>query len=210
MSQFWEIMPAENRSKEAIRRLPQTELLDALETGIHTGEDFVRIDSGHSWLPIEDHPAFEEVFRQIEDSRHRPEGDETRLDMNPLIDVSLVLLIFFILTTSYAELRKEASPPPGKSENKDGKAVFSPKQLKEFTITVKAKMEGDRIRYMVENDAVPEAELKGKLEEWMKKTGKATLHIEIDPGVPFKAMIAIQDAAIGAGVQLMVRVDRKN
>jgi len=32
--------------------------------------------------------------------------DETRLDMNPLIDVALVLLIFFILTTSYAALQR--------------------------------------------------------------------------------------------------------
>ena len=39
--------------------------------------------------------------------------DETRLDMNPLIDVALVLLIFFILTTTYESLRRAIDLPPG-------------------------------------------------------------------------------------------------
>ena len=40
--------------------------------------------------------------------------------MNPLIDVALVLLIFFILTTTYEELRKEFLPPEPQAENKQG------------------------------------------------------------------------------------------
>ena len=48
--------------------------------------------------------------------------DETRLDMNPLIDVALVLLIFFMLTTTYEELRKEFNPPRDTSRTQ-GKAT---------------------------------------------------------------------------------------
>lgn len=93
MSQKWEI-----RSIDTPRADPQilstAQVLEFLETGALTGDDLVRADESHPWLALENHPAFEETLQQIEESNRRPPEDETRLDMNPLIDVSLVLLIF--------------------------------------------------------------------------------------------------------------------
>src|SRR5262249_15679997 len=55
---------------------------------------------------IENHPELAEIAAEIEPRPPRSYGDETHLDMNALIDVCLVLLIFFILTTTVAALQK--------------------------------------------------------------------------------------------------------
>ena len=44
--------------------------------------------------------------------------DETHLDMNPLIDVCLVLLIFFILTITYASLERAIDVPQRNPDRK--------------------------------------------------------------------------------------------
>src|SRR5260370_2783852 len=74
-----------------------------------------RQDTG--WVAIESHPDCAGAAADIEPPPAKIHEDETRLDMNPLIDVCLVLLIFFILTTSYAALQKVLDMP-GVSQNK--------------------------------------------------------------------------------------------
>ena len=96
MSQLWDIQSADNIGPN--QRLPSDEVREQLETGLLAGDDLIRSDAGNSWQEIENHPTFRDLVQQIEESHRRVETDETRLDMNPLIDVSLVLLIFFILT----------------------------------------------------------------------------------------------------------------
>ena len=56
--------------------------------------------------PIEAHPQLAEIAFDLEPPRpmHHPEA--TSLDMNALIDVCLVLLIFFIMTATYAAVQK--------------------------------------------------------------------------------------------------------
>lgn len=185
--------------------LPTEAVIDELETGGLTGDDFVRGDDGE-WMAVEDHPSFAETCRQIEEANQSREVDETHLDMNPLIDVALVLLIFFILTTTYTELRKEIDPPPGKTEKVEQKKSLTSKELNEFTIRVKAVMEGERIRFQVEKETVSADDLQKSIADWIKKTSKARLAIEVDPKVPFKGLIQIQDAAVGAGAKEMIRV----
>src|SRR5262245_36557998 len=53
-----------------------------------------------AWVAIEAHPDLAELAASLE-APAPAHPDETHLDMNALIDVCLVLLIFFMLTTSY-------------------------------------------------------------------------------------------------------------
>src|SRR3954447_25725026 len=92
----------------------------AVAAGLRDGRweptDEVRGDGEAGWVALEDHPRFAEDAADVAPPPRKEHPDETRLDMNPLIDVALVLLIFFILTTTYETIRKVLDLP-GASAN---------------------------------------------------------------------------------------------
>src|SRR5262245_55920309 len=82
------------------------QVMQGLLDGRFSPEDEVKGPNDQVWVKLEEHPAFAEACLDIELPPEKVYDDETRLDMNALIDVSLVLLIFFILTTTYTQLQK--------------------------------------------------------------------------------------------------------
>ena len=88
-----------------------TRVLEGIRDGDWEATDEVRGPDEKQWQAIEDHPLFAETMAELEPpAMEKP--DETRLDMNPLIDVALVLLIFFIITATYSSLRRSLELPP--------------------------------------------------------------------------------------------------
>lgn len=102
------------------REVPFTVVTDWLQQGRLLAEDQVRAAGGKKWHKLEDvaafrpylpHPepletpdqaeALQPVDLGLEPSRRREDEDED-VDMIPLIDISLVLLIFFMMTASVA------------------------------------------------------------------------------------------------------------
>lgn len=100
------------------RAVPYDVLTDWLQQGRVVAGDRVRADAAADWQHVADLPAFaaflpraepdvpadaaeafEPVTLPIVPSRRRDDDDDD-VDMIPLIDVSLVLLIFFMLTAS--------------------------------------------------------------------------------------------------------------
>ncbi len=77
--------------------------------------------------------------------------------MNPLIDVALVLLIFFILTTSYDAMVKVMDMPT--MTKKGGIKELKPSELNDL-IVVKGHMEGDKTILEVDGQVVTEEQLK--------------------------------------------------
>ena len=73
--------------------------------------DEVRGPGATAWVAIENHPQLAEVVADLEPPP-RAHDDETHLDMNALIDVCLVLLIFFMMTTTYAVAVQKMVPLP--------------------------------------------------------------------------------------------------
>jgi len=59
-----------------------------------------------------------------------------------------------------------------------------------------------------ENEVVAERDLERKFTELRDGTGHDKLAMEIDPQVPWRAVVAIQDAAAGAKFQEIIRVER--
>src|ERR1700694_5274302 len=98
-------------SPRSIEGLGLTHVVEGLQDGLWETTDEVMGPQDKQWVAIESHPQLAEVVADIEPPPPRVEDDETRLDMNPLIDVALVLLIFFILTTSYAAVQKILNMP---------------------------------------------------------------------------------------------------
>jgi len=167
--------------------------------------DEVKGEQDRAWQSIETHPYFAEAIAEIEPPTVQ-HPDETRLDMNPLIDVALVLLIFFILTTTYAMTRKMV-PVPSASRD-EIKETVGEGRLREFTIRVTAKLEKSQPIVRVENEIVSLDDLKQKLIQWREKTGHSQLAVEMDKNVPWKTFLAIQDAAAGAKISQTIRIER--
>jgi biopolymer transport protein ExbD len=187
-------------SPRVIDNLTFEQVLEGLADGHWEATDEVQGPGESEWLPLEAHPALEEVCLEIEPPPPHQHEDETNLDMNPLIDVCLVLLVFFILTTSYAALQKRLEAPSASSDKeKDKVAVVTKKQIEEQMVHVIARMEGGQPVILVEKEAVSPAALQAKLKNYARGT-KTDLLLEHDDNVPHDLVVQVIDAAKGAGV----------
>lgn len=196
-------------SPESLEGLTAEQIVEGVQEGQWEPTDEVRGPDEDDWTTLETHPHFAEAMNQIEPPFAPPHPDETRLDMNPLIDVALVLLIFFILTTTYQELRK-MFPAPESNPDPEKKQTIGEGQLRELTIRVVAKKQTSAsTMILIEDEPVAERDLQVKFEELVTKTGRNRLAVEIEPGVPWKTFMAIQDAAAGAKIEETIRIERK-
>src|SRR5437870_1804409 len=128
-------------SPQAVEGLNPQEIVEGLQDGLWEPTDEVMGPNDESWVPIENHPQFAEIAEDLEPPPPKVYDDETRLDMTPLIDVTLVLLIFFILTTTYATLQKILDMADLTSKSAKGPAVITKEKVKEFMIVVRVSME---------------------------------------------------------------------
>ncbi len=176
----------------------------AVTAGLRDGRweptDEVRDESARRWTALEDHPEFAEAAAEVEPPPRKEHPDETRLDMNPLIDVALVLLIFFILTTTYETIRKVLDLP-GASGKVPGQLVkVTAEDAKKFTIVVTVRQEGGLPVIKVEDRAVRLDELQKVLGQAVVDSKKTTLLIDAAPDVDYEYVMAVEDAARPAGI----------
>lgn len=186
------------------------DVLTGLRDGIWLPTDEVKGPTDADWVAIDTHPMFEEVAAELEPPLPAP-ADETHLDMNPLIDVCLVLLIFFILTITYASLERAIAVPQDTPDEK-GSSVPKVKweDVKDRIFRVTARMDDDKPVVLLEKDVVPIEELQGKMKQLIDKTGRREMLLDIDGNVPWGTHTTILDAAKGNGVHnILCRVKPK-
>ncbi len=183
-------------SPQSVEGLTLAQVVEGLQDGLWEPTDEVMGPGETEWVAIENHPQLAEIALDIEPPPPREYDDETRLDMNPLIDVCLVLLVFFILTTSYAVLqnRLEAADV---TTDKAGRVVVTKEQVKQQMIHVTVKMEDGKPVFRVEDKVVDEDRLTAELNSYAKTT-RTDLLLEHDADVPHGAVVAVMDAARGA------------
>ncbi len=196
-------------SPRAVEGLTPGQIAQGLVDGRWEPTDEVMGPQDPAWVAIENHPLFAEVALELEPPPRKHYDDETRLDMTPLIDVCLVLLVFFILTTSYAALQRLIDMPAMARDKIQGAPKIKKEQVAEFMIKVTARMERrneggeekDVPVIKVEDKVVPVDQLRTELSRYVQDTRKTELLIDAKPRVPHGTIIAIQDAAAGAGIQ---------
>jgi biopolymer transport protein ExbD len=184
-------------SPRAVENLTLAQVLEGLQDGLWEATDEVMGPGDASWVAIENHPQLAEVAADLEPPPQRTYDDETRLDMNALIDVCLVLLIFFMLITSYAVLQKRLQQPPVTDEKSDGPVRVDPKALEQM-ISVKVTMENDQPVIRLENIVVTQDALEAALRRATSGNTKTELLLDAEASVPHGVVVAIQDAASGA------------
>ena len=187
-------------SPRTVQGLTAANVVEGLQDGLWEPTDEVMGPDDEQWVAIENHPQFAEIAADLEPLIPRPHEDETRLDMNPLIDVCLVLLIFFILTTSYAALQRILDMPGISQRSIKGPPTKSREEVKQFTIAVEARQLNGRPVIRVEGQEVDRDDLTAVLRRYVKDTRKTELLLDARDDVDWDTVVAIQDAAKGADV----------
>jgi biopolymer transport protein ExbD len=189
--------------------LPTTAaVVDALRDGNFVPADEVKGPDDADFRPLETHPAFAEAALEVEP----PPGeaaDDTHLDMNPLIDVCLVLLIFFILTITYASLERALDVPEDTPDEKGVKTIQY-KDIKDRVFRVVVKMDGERPVIKIEGKEVPPDRDKifKEMETIINTTGRKEMLLDIERDVPWGVETDILDAAKGNKVHNIINNQR--
>jgi biopolymer transport protein ExbD len=136
--------------------------------------------------------------------------DETHLDFNALIDVCLVLLIFFIIISAVVKLQLRLEAPNITGEDAKGPLVVTKEQVDKTMLVASVKMENGRPVTRIEGKEVSGDEIKRELRRYVRSSGKTQLLLDHDAKVPYGAVVAVQDAARSVGVDkvwLLVQED---
>jgi biopolymer transport protein ExbD len=193
-------------SPQAIEKLSTEQVVEGLLEGAWETTDEVLGPQESQWTVIEQHPHFSETSLDIEPPGAKIVDDETRLDMTPLIDVCLVLLIFFILTTSYAHLQQTLPAELGKEDRDLRKVEFNDARESMIALTVNTETGGPVIR--VEGKVVSPNDLLPTLQEIVRATKKIQILLQHDDDVPYGTIIFVRDTAKGAKIERVVIVTR--
>lgn len=187
-------------SPQAIEGLSLAQVADGLRDGLWEPTDEVLGPGDRAWAAIENHPQLEELAADIEPPPAKPHEDQTKLDMNPLIDVALVLLIFFIITATYDTIRKVLDVPGTTGQDVQGALQVTEAQVAQTMIRVEARQQAGKLALKVEDRPTRLEELEKVLKEYAGKSQRAELLIDA-VGVDWGTLVGIQDAAKGAGMQ---------
>jgi biopolymer transport protein ExbD len=207
-------------SPRHLEGLTLAQVIQGLRDGQWEPTDEVMGPEDSAWVTIADHPQLAEVAADLEPPP-KPHPDETHLDMNALIDVCLVLLIFFMLTTTYvAAVQKVVPLPTVQEQQKTGVKKVRADQVKRQMIRVQAT--GDKsgkLTVRVEGQTLPVVQSDGqtldhdKFREalWPYTHGeeRKTEMLLDARDVSWGTVIALQDAAKDAGVRVVNHLVKK-
>lgn len=126
---------------------------------------------------------------------YRPRANRSLISLTPLIDVVFILLVFFMLASSFVEWQAidlgESGPPVSVSS---GDAAMVVRVQADGTVLIK----GDRV--------APEA-LAARLQALAATAPEQRLAVEPMPGVSLQQVVDVLEAAAGAGLSAVSLVD---
>jgi biopolymer transport protein ExbD len=186
-------------SPQQVPNLTLAQIVEGLQDGSCDVTDEVKGPGDTHWVAIEDHPKLAEVADDLQ-ARTTVHEEDSGLDLNALIDVCLVLLIFFILTTSYEILEKVLQMPKSRTDDPGGVKVVAQEQVDNFMIKVRTRQEGGKTTIWVEDKEVGDGELQSTLERLARQSQKTEMLLDA-AGVDYGTVIKIIDAAGGAKIE---------
>lgn len=209
-------------SPKAVEGLSLVHIVEGLQDEKWDLADEVMGPGDRRWYSIDAHPQLESVAAEIDEARNRTidedDPEEQRIDMNPLIDVCLVLLIFFMITTTYvAAVQKVVPLQSASGDAKTAVKQIHIDQVKKQMIRVQAL--GDKsgkVTVRVENQPVLKDvttldgdKLRDALLRYVRGSPPKDEVLLDAQGVTWGMVIAIQDAAKSAGVRAVLHLKPK-
>jgi biopolymer transport protein ExbD len=197
----WKIRHA--GSPKQVGDLTLRQIAQGLQDGEWDTDDEVMGPGDRNWVVIADHPELEDLAEALdiadenEDKiTHDPEED--RIDMNPLIDVCLVLLVFFILATTMSIMEKVLSMPSAKKAQ-EAVTQLDPSQMDKMLI-VEARVVNNRPTLKFDKQDVTLEALAGKLKA-ARDANPARTQVVIDAkDVEWQLVVNIISAAQAANI----------
>jgi biopolymer transport protein ExbD len=187
-------------SPRTIDGLTLQQVLDGLAEGQWEPTDEVRGPGDADWQPLGDHPRTADAALDVEPPPP-DHGDETHLDFNALIDVCLVLLIFFIIISAVVKLQLRLEAPNVTGDAGKGPLAVTREEVGQTMLKVTIEMAGGRPVTKLEGQEVSGDDLARQLRRYVRSTGKTQLVIEHQPNVPYGSVVAVQDAARSVGME---------
>lgn len=187
------------------------EVVVAMRDGNFVPADEVKGPGDTAFQPLETHPVFAEAAQDVEPPPGE-ETDDTHLDMNPLIDVCLVLLIFFILTITYASLERAIEVPEDTPDEKGAKQIEL-KDIKDRVFMVVVKMDGEKPVVRIGTPGalkeVPRNGVFKEIETIVNTTGRKEMILDIDKDVPWGVETEVLDAAKGNKIHNIINNQKR-
>ena len=118
-------------------------------------------------------------------------GPKSEINMTPMIDVLLVLIIIFMVITPLTPKGLEAlvpQPPPPNQK---------PNQSDQRTVVIVVDKNHN---YSINNEPQPEEKLGDRLQEIFKTRAERVVFVKGDPGLDFMWVAKAIDIAHGAGI----------
>ena len=115
--------------------------------------------------------------------------DDLSIDLTPLLDVSFIILIFFILTTTFVDEGRLAIEKPKSNSERSAQPN-----------SIKIKIDRNNVLYFQNNLIEPES-LKEKLIVELKNKPLGSLVIEADHRSKLSIFVQVVDTAKSAGIQ---------
>jgi len=120
-------------------------------------------------------------------SRARDRRMLSEINVTPLVDVTLVLLIIFMVTTPMLQRGTDVQLPQAEQSE--------PKEEERITLTL--TREG---RLYLNNQEIPRADLRSRLVA-LTRTRERVVHFRGDAQVPYGLVIEVMDALKAAGIE---------
>lgn len=130
----------------------------------------------------------------IRKNRKRRKVEE--LDLTPMVDVTFLLLLFFMLTASYSLQKSIEVPAP--DPEKSTQQAQSLEDLRDDYIII--TVEADN-RILLDDEAVPAPQLVDRIRASRRETNRNEMIINGDPDSHHEAIVFVMDAANEVGMQ---------
>ncbi len=127
----------------------------------------------------------------------REKGELEDMDLTPMVDVTFLLLIFFMITASFSSTKTIETPAPD-PDKKGAQTLQNMEELEMTSIMVRIDAE-DNI--FVDDDPVDPLELENILGDKLRAEQKNEVIIKADPKCRHEAFVKVFDSATGAGMQ---------
>ena len=123
--------------------------------------------------------------------------DDLTIDLTPLLDVSFIILIFFILTTTFIEEKRLAIEKPKSNSVQTGQNT-----------EIKIAIDKDNSLYF-KNKLIDPGSLREKLKDELQNTPMSSLVIEADKTSELSIFVLVVDTAKSLDIQdITISTDR--
>ncbi len=197
----WDLRNHDSDSKSIL--LESIEIQDLIVSGLISINDEIRKEGETTWKTFLDYPEFDDTFSVKSSIKH---DEDENIDMNALIDVCLVLLVFFILLTSYAKLVQHLEAA---KTNPDSKIPSITTTQADQKTKVVIKTEAGKTLFYINEQVVESENLTTALKASALKLKSKDLILFYSDDVPYQAVISIQDAARAADFQQILQALEK-